>query len=600
MPLTPVEEIKQKLDVVEIIGEYVRLTKSGRNHKGLCPFHAEKSPSFMVSQDKQMWHCFGCAKGGDIFSFVQDIEGLDFPETLRLLAQKAGVTLRRANPAWESKKTKLLDMLRLAADFYHIALAKSHEGERARQYLNGRFLTATTIERWHLGYASEQWDTLLTFLKRKGFTPQDMDSVGLVVRREQGTGYYDRFRGRIIFPISDIHGQVIGFGGRIVDAAAHTAKYINSPQTSIYNKSEVLYGIDQAKESIRKQNTVIVVEGYMDVIGCHQAGFTNVVATSGTALTDTQVKILKRYAPTVILSFDQDPAGEAAAWRGIEVALAVQLNVRVLTVPFGKDPDEACHQDPAAFAQAIKHAQPVMDYYFSSALKRVDAKSVEGKKSLVQTLLPLISRLPDTVEQVHYVQKLADMIRVPEDVLRQKLRSLQKPATTPRHQPAQTSAENRPEKAQAVALSSRFFQLSEILLALLLTKPRIVPDARQLVEPTHLTTEFQQEVYKSIINWYDRGHIGELQAELEQDTRIAAELPRLLLLGSDQFESLDDTQAKQELRGFIRELRLHSITERLRTIQHELISAERMQDDSRVKQLTDESQQLTQQLSQFE
>lgn len=592
MTLTPVEEIKQKLDIVEVIGERVRLTKAGRNHKGLCPFHSEKSPSFMVNQDKQIYHCFGCNKGGDLFSFVQEIEGLDFPETLRLLAQRAGVTLRRQNPEWQTQKTKLFDLLRLSADFYHVALAKSHEGERAREYLKGRFLTPEAIEHWNLGYSSEQWDTLLQFMKRKGYTDKDLESVGLVVRRDSGSGYYDRFRGRVMFPIQDVHGQVIGFGGRILDAQASVAKYMNSPQTPIYNKSEVLYGMYQAKESIRKLGVTIVVEGYMDVIGCHMAGFKNVVASSGTALTDEQVRQLKRYAPTVILSFDQDAAGEAAAWRGIEVALSQGMNVRVLTVPFGKDPDEACHEDPAAFARAIEEAQPVMDYYFSSALKRVDPETVEGKKSLANTLLPFISRLPDTVEQIHYTQKLADLIHVPEDVMRIRLVPIKK---TPTPMLAKTGT-----TAKAAVLGDRFLLVSDRILALILAHPRLLPQAKLDLSPEFLVTEAQRGVYKGILSWYDRGQLGDLNTELQQDSQIAAQLPRLLLLSSDQFESLDSEQAATEFAQLIKHFRLQAVLKRLRTIQQELISAERQQNDARVKQLTDESQRLTQQLLQLE
>lgn len=592
MPLTPVEEIKQKLDILEVVGEYVRLHKAGRNHKGLCPFHTEHTPSFMVNQEKQIFHCFGCNKGGDMFSFIGDIEGLDFPETLRLLAQKAGVTLRRQNPDWESKKTKLLDILRLAADFYQLALLKSHEGERARQYLTKRYLTQAGIESWALGYSSEQWDTLLNFLKRKGYTEQEMESVGLVVRRENGTGYYDRFRGRIIFPIHDVHGQVIGFGGRIVENLENTAKYINSPQTSLYNKSEVLYGLHKAKEEIRKQQQVIVVEGYMDVIGCHLAGFTNVVASSGTALTDEQVRQLKRYAPTVILSFDQDAAGEAAAWRGIEVALAQGMNVRVLTVPFGKDPDEACHEDPTAFGKAIEAAQPVMDYYFSSALKRHSPETVEGKKALANTLLPFISRLPDSVEQIHYTQKLADSIHVPEEVLRQRL--------VPVKRQAQSSSKKAPETRGVPLVSDRFTLLSERMIALILAQPRLLPQAKLDLTPELLSPEVHQGVYKSILDWYDRGQIGDLVVELQTQAHSAALLPRLLLLSADQFESLDSEQATIEFAQLIKEFQLQAVMQRLRSVQQELISAERQHDEARLQQLIDESQQLTQHISRLE
>lgn len=428
---TPIEEIKNRLDIVEVISEYVRLKQSGANYRALCPFHSEKAPSFFVSPERQIWHCFGsCNEGGDIFKFVMKIENIDFPEALRILAQKAGVQLSHVDRQAISQRTKLLDVMKWAANFYHLVLLKSSLAAQARQYLKDRQLPDNIIEQFQLGFAPDRWDELIKFFAKKKISLQEAETAGLIMRSNRSgpnqSSYYDRFRNRIMFPINDLYGNPIGFTSRIVPWSTdkEAAKYVNTPETPLYNKSHVLYGLDKAKSTIKKENFVIVVEGNMDAIACHQAGSKNVVASSGTALTLDQIKILKRYTPNLFLAFDVDLAGENATQRGIDVALQEEMNVKVIVVPEGKDPDECIKEDPDKWFEAIKAAKPIMEYYFDLALRDRDVKKMEDQKSIVKLLLPVIVKFGDPVEQNYWIKFLAAQINVPEYSLRDKLKNL--------------------------------------------------------------------------------------------------------------------------------------------------------------------------------
>ncbi|MDD5221638.1 MAG: DNA primase, partial [Patescibacteria group bacterium] len=332
-----IEEIKSRLDIIDVISEYVQLRQSGVNYRALCPFHTEKAPSFFVSPERQIWHCFGsCNEGGDIFEFIMKIENVDFPEALRILAKKAGVQLTKEDYRVTSQKTKLMDIMRVAAQFYHLVLQKSSLAEKVREYLDGRGVKQETIKDFQLGFAPDRWDELVGFLNKKGVKMIEAEAAGLVMRSNKPLNnkqnYYDRFRNRIMFPINDLYGNPVGFTSRIVPWAetTETAKYVNTPETPIYNKSRVIYAFDKAKAAIKKEDAVIMVEGNMDVIACHQAGSKNVVASSGTALTADQVKLLKRYTNNLLLSFDVDLAGENATQRGIDVAMKAEMNIKVI------------------------------------------------------------------------------------------------------------------------------------------------------------------------------------------------------------------------------------------------------------------------------
>lgn len=427
-----VDEIKSKLDIVDVIQEYIQLKPAGANWKANCPFHNEKTPSFMVSRDKQIFHCFGCGEGGDVFTFVQKIENVDFPEALNLLAQKAGVKLKKLDPAMGSQKTKLMDICRLAAEFFHKALLSSREGQLARDYVAKRKLSPETLEEFKIGYAPDSWDLLLNLLRRRGYQDNDIFLAGLEVKNGRGQ-LYDRFRQRLMFPINDNHGNVVGFTGRILDSSKENqgGKYVNTPQTLIYNKSLVVYGLDKAKQEIKKQDLAVVVEGNMDVIASHQAGVKNVIASSGTALTLEQLKILQRYTNNIALCFDADLAGQTAAERGIDTALSLGINVRIITLPKDlngqavKDPDDCIKQGVGYWQEAIKKSQQVMEFYFAKVFQRFDPNDSVGKKEIAAKLLKQIAKLPSRLEQNHWLGQLSGKLGVPDAIMQETFKNYQ-------------------------------------------------------------------------------------------------------------------------------------------------------------------------------
>ncbi len=413
-----VTEIKERLDVADVLGGYIQLKKAGANFKAPCPFHQEKTASLMVSTAKQIWHCFGCGEGGDIFGFVMRYENMTFPEALRFLANKAGVQLpERSNYQDNSnEKEQLIRINSFAAKFYHEVLKSSKAGEEAREYLAKRGLKELTINSWQIGFAPDEFHALEQALLQKKVDLQDMAKAGVSVVNEKGK-QYDRFRGRVTFPIFSYGGDIVGFSARILTGDAEQAKYINSPETLIYNKSRVLFGLSQAKEAIRKQQYIVVVEGQMDCISLHQAGFANTVATSGTALTSEHMQMMKRLAQQVVFCFDADSAGSRATRRAGELALEAGMRAKVVVLPAGKDPDEMVRTDPAAWRSALKNAVWFIDYYIDEA-KKVSNQSVEQTKYISEQVVPLIQKLSDSLEQDHYVRKLSTEFGTTESVVR--------------------------------------------------------------------------------------------------------------------------------------------------------------------------------------
>ncbi|RME42155.1 MAG: DNA primase, partial [Chloroflexi bacterium] len=377
--MSVIDQVKERLDLVDVVSGYVALKKAGQNFKGLCPFHAEKTPSFVVFPETQTWHCFGaCSTGGDVFTFIERIEGLDFAGALRMLAERAGVELAPRSQA-DIERTEALDRLRevnaAAARYFHHLLVNNPAGQVAREYLQNRGLPPDAWETFELGYALNEWDALIAYLTtQRHYTLDDLVAAGLVSERRDGTGYYDRFRGRLMFPIRDVAGDVIGFGARAL-TPDDMPKYLNSPQTPLFDKSHVLYGIDRARQAIRQEQQAVIVEGYTDVISAHIHGFENVVASLGTALTEAQLRLLKRYTRRFILALDADTAGSQATLRGLEVAKEaldteavpvptargyiryenrLDAEIRVLVLPAGMDPDELIRQDADAWLRLVR------------------------------------------------------------------------------------------------------------------------------------------------------------------------------------------------------------------------------------------------------
>jgi len=487
------DEIKRRLDIVEFIGSYVPLQKAGRSFKALCPFHTEKTPSFIVFAETQSWHCFGaCSTGGDIFAFAMRQENMTFSEALRFLAERAGVSLRPLDGE-EAKRRDELDRLRAvnsaAAEHYHRVLMATPGGESAVRYLEGRGVSRETMATFQLGYAVDDWHELEQHLGRAGISQGDMLAAGLLTQAESGN-VYDRFRGRLMFPIRDVRGQVIGFAGRVLDDSV--PKYLNSPQTSLFDKGSVLYGIDLARKSIRDSGRVIIVEGYMGVIVLQQCGVPNVVACMGTALTEQQLRILKPMTKVLILALDADTAGRLATERGVRMAQELlkqrvvpvltprglvryeeQLDaeIRILVLPEGLDPDELVLRDRARWDALVTHALSVADYFFEAVVQEVDTSTAKGKRVGVERLLPVIAALGSPVERAHYLQRLAQMVRVDERDLAVQLDRLRLGSAESDRGRVRARDQRSPDRPVPDQAAQPAFGLEERCLALLLQTP---------------------------------------------------------------------------------------------------------------------------------
>jgi DNA primase len=437
--MDPIDEVKARLNIEDVIGEYVQLKRAGRNWKGLSPFGNEKTPSFVVSPEKQIWHDFSSGKGGSVFNFVMEMEGVDFRGALQLLARKAGVDLDQYRPAGGANrgpnKERLYELLEAATHFYQVQFSKN-KSTLEYVFKQRQFSKETALE-WRLGYSPNTGDALVKFLASKKFTPAEMKSAGVTSQRRSGIG--DMFRGRLMIPLQDPQGRVIGFTARLLDDNPDAPKYINTPQTVLYDKSRHVYGLHLAKESIRTKKYVVIAEGNLDVIASHQAGVREVVATAGTALTEPHLKALGRFTGDIRLAFDADKAGLNATERAIPIASRVKVSLSIISIPSGKDPDELIRQDPAAWQKVIQSPQYALDWLMERYKTQLDLSSAQGKREFSDVLLPVVRALTDPVEQDHYMIAIADEIGVSRDALEAKFqqggveakRPLKRAKTTP-------------------------------------------------------------------------------------------------------------------------------------------------------------------------
>ncbi len=438
-----IQEIKDRLDVVTVIGRYVPLKKSGNSYKGLCPFHSEKTPSFHVFPHTNTWKCFGCGAGGDIFTFVEKRENLPFSDVLRMLAREAGVPLEPVKPEVRDARQRLLDIHNAATSFFQSNLLSGPEGERARAYLAQREIAQETIERFQLGYARDGWEHLIHHLMAKGYSLEEIIQAGLAIPRDAG-GAYDRFRNRLIIPIRDRQGRVIAFGGRILGEGE--PKYLNSPQTPIFDKSRVIFGLDMARRAIRAKDQVGLVEGYMDLISAHQRGFKNVVAAMGTSITPAQIQELSKYSRNFVFALDADAAGARATWRGvmlIQETLSQRgviaptssgfrtekrmfADVSIAIMPEGQDPDDVLRQDPERWQALIENAVPVVGYIIQQTAAQKNLATASGKSQFVTEVLPTLSKIGDAIQRRHYIGRVAALARVREKDVEEALAQFEK------------------------------------------------------------------------------------------------------------------------------------------------------------------------------
>jgi DNA primase len=507
------DQIKSKLDIVDVLSSYLSLKPAGSNFRAICPFHNEKTPSLMVSPEKQIWHCFGCGKGGDIFSFIMEIEGLDFVETLKLLAPRAGVVLDSKDFSQDKNKNKSLEIMDLSRKYYNFILnsEKSDNNKKVleiRDYLKKRGLDKEAINRWGIGYSHESFNDLLDFLKSKKFTELDVVSSGMAIKNDRGK-CYNRFRDRIMFPINDVNGRTVAFTARInpfvLNPDKAMGKYINSPQTSLYDKSRILFALDKAKTAIREKSYVIVVEGQMDAISAHEAGFDNTVASSGTALTEGQLMLLKRYTENIYLSFDQDLAGVAATDRGIMEALKMGFNIKIIDFAdnSSKDPDDLIREDPGLFKKYIDNAKNIIDHYLTKESKSIDMTDIVAKNKSVHKILTVINMLNNKVEQDFWIKELTQRYGLDETFLREDLSKIVKNSNKNSTFVKEGEKDENKENINPDYSISREDKLAELLLAISFRFPQNFDYIVNNLDLEFFPVKYK-DIYSELIDCYNK------------------------------------------------------------------------------------------------
>jgi DNA primase len=473
-----VEEVKKRLDIVEIASGYTQLTKAGRTYRGLCPLHSEKHGSFFVYPEDGSWHCFGaCNTGGDIFSLVMKKEGLSFGEALKMLAEKAGIEVPQKTTGREDDLEPIYQINLKAAYYFNNLLLKSSRAEKARQFLKERGVAEETIERFVLGYSLPDWEDLKDFLEVQGFSEELIILSGLAIRSDTGRSY-DRFRDRLIFPIRDIKGRVAGFGGRALDDTM--PKYLNSGETAVFNKGKLVYGIDLAREAIRKEDRAVIVEGYMDTIIAHQYGFSNTVASMGTAVTEDQIYQLKKLTQNIILALDSDQAGEEAMIRCTSYENVLSNEIKVIQLPQGEDPDDVIRE--GRWTEFLSQARPLLEYAFEKLSNGLDLNTAQGKSGVTRRLIPVISEVRDPIKQAHYLAKLAKLAGVSENRLAVLLKK-----------------EHISDKTKEVPVAELFESpIEEYCLSLLIHKPDLRGETGELV-PEFFENSQNREVFLTIM-----------------------------------------------------------------------------------------------------
>ncbi len=584
------EEIKHRLNIVDLIQTYVRLEKAGINFRGRCPFHQEKTPSFFVSPSRQTWHCFGCQKGGDHFTFVQEMEGMEFPEALKLLADRAGVKIVHEDPKVVSERSRLYAICEEAAKFFEEHLWDSANPNTATpmvKYLFGRGMTEKTIRDFRIGYAPDSWETLLTHLLRKGYRSDEIEKTGLAIKKDdsgqnrkiQSRTHYDRYRNRIIFPINDSSGRVVGFGGRVfpspdgAPAKDGEAKYINSPETSIYNKSRILYAFDRAKNSIREKDFCVVVEGYMDTVMTHQAGITNTVAVSGTALTPEQLKIISRLTDKIIFAFDMDNAGQTATKRSLDLAAEFNFQRKVLILPSGKDPADAVRENPTQFLESLQKARPLMEYYFEEAGKRFNVKDPVGKRESGAFFLPYLRAITNEIERAHWVQKFSELLGVAQDAVQKELDKIlfsRPSAKSELHE----SAPIQKQKSKRELLEERALSL------LIAHFDAFIEEEKKFDEKIPFTVLFNERFYD----------------EFKKEKTVTSDefLPFYQVLQfRHEFEKHKENEPVPEIRACLRGIFREHYREKMATLQEQIHHLEKTEKGDRIKALLEEFKTLS-------
>lgn len=560
MDTNPIEQIKERLDIVQVIGSYIEVKPAGRNFKARCPFHGEKTPSFMIAPDRQTWHCFGsCNEGGDVFSFLMKYENIEFYEALKILAEKAGVELKKLSPEDQKQFGVLYDINAAVKDFYKQQLAQN---QKILEYIKSRGLIDKAVQEFELGFAPQSWDAATIHLASKGFQSEDIERAGINFRTERGT-YVDRFRGRVMFPIWNHTGKVVGFSGRILPEydTGDAGKYINSPETPIFNKSRVLYGFHKAKNHIREMGFALLVEGQMDLLMCVQDGLKNVVATSGTALTADHLKTIKKQTDNVMFSFDNDEAGQKAAERSIDLAKNLDFNVKILSVKDYKDPADAIKAKPGVMVEYAKAAKEAMEFYFERYLSHGESFKNNAplfKKNL-HIVLAKIKALPSAVEREHWVRQLARIVNINEHVLLEDMTRIE----------------------LVVPLEMRPKQEAATLQEVQEKKMRIDLIAERALRMAMIKDEFMgqlAEYAKYLPKRYRRIYDAALDKTAVDDPELTEDLHAFTLRAGMEAEERDPQKAEREFGQLLGQLRHEALKEKQMVIMRAIHNAERQGD----------------------
>ena len=568
MPRIPediLQRIRDATDIVDLISEHVQLVKKGRNYSGLCPFHDEKTPSFSVDPDRQFYHCFGCGVGGNAFKFIQEIDRVTFVEAVKFLAERTGVALpERSRPSHEEDAAddELYRANDLAQKYFHHLLLNDDAGTSARTYLQTRRLSGDTIERFGLGYAPPEWDALLKVAGRRGLSPQILERAGLALPRSTSSGHYDRFRDRLAFPIANLSNRTIAFGARALQPDQEP-KYLNSPETPIYHKGRVLYGLSNTRDAIRRQDAVLVVEGYMDLISLAQADIQHVVATSGTAMTEDHCRLLARFARQVVLLFDGDAAGSTAAMRGLEVILGTGLDARVVSLPSEHDPDTFVQaHGPDSLLKRAENAQSVLDFYLEQLAQQYDLSSVEGRSRAVETFKPLLAKLnkpQDAVRRDLLLREVAQRLAVDEQALRHAVQA------SVGHRRASRREGSEPPPAAAPAPPRHELEF----IGLLLNFPQLIPETIREFAPDSLSDAHTQALCRTIFDHHAHGKaidLGMIISELEDDALVR-------LATQCAAQGFDEEQVERQWRDYLHYFQKNALQKRIDNARQALATA---------------------------
>lgn len=580
----PSEEIKSRLDIVDVLSEYIRLQKQGANYRALCPFHNEKTPSFFVTPARQIWHCFGCGEGGDIFSFVMKMEGVEFVDALRILAKKAGVQLKQADPKITSERSLLQEICSETARFFQNNLA-GKKGAEALAYIQKRGLNENTIGEFKIGYALDEWTALYDFLSLKGYKPDVMEKAGLVSVSEKSgwKKYFDRFHDRLMFPLEDQNGAVIGFTGRYLKEKENEGKYVNSPQTPIFNKSAYLYGLGKSKVEIRKNDLAVVVEGQMDYLMAWQDGVKNIVAVSGTAFTPQQLDLLGRYTHNLCLIFDADSAGDSATQKSIALAHNSGFSVKITRIPNGKDPADFVATHSGQFAQEIKKAVSAMDYYFQFAFEKYGPKNIDGKKKIGEILLPQIKKIKNKIEAHYWLEELATKLGTKIEYLEEEMKqTFLEPETGGYPKDHRPEGESPPQKTHQDALLEHLMSLMYSLKNSAAVK-KSFETLKQFQFPGIIAQGKNTPAALIFDIFYKYGKIDRLSEDFSADLDEAGRSVLRKIMLDAELTSYDDTE--REILFCASRIEKEMINDQLKELEAELKQAEAAKDAKRAGDL---------------